>query len=395
MIARTMGTVPVTALGLPVADGLSVVPDFEQLASTDPDWGELTEAYAQTPLLLSGLMRAYSRPEGAGQHLFAITMRKGGRLVGLATFRTKEQYVVSRPRLMKYRTVEFSLPDVVTPDFVVRPDHRRQFVEGALSTLFDDIGCQTALLTLPSGSPNVAVLKSWCRKRRMGIWSSITSSHAVVNVKGPWSSYQATLSHEFIRTTMKSKRRLEREGRLTLQRGVVDNQTVVEEMLEVDRHSWKEDWRRDVGKERDDDILETFLDCYKFSPGAKHIPKFWLMKLDGTPIAFSTSTIIGRVAYLMKTSYDLRYSRFSPGTVLLLRMFQDLFESGEVSSMDFFTMQDYQRSWKPEVFTREAFLIDGRHGAIGTLAKVARSRYGRVVMKKLRTRHQSQGIQDE
>ena len=382
-------------------DGLAIISDFNRLASMHAEIGELAEAYAPTPFFLTGLLKAYFKPAGKGLFPFAITMKDKGRLVGIAAFRAKDQHLLSRPRLVKYRTVEFLLPDVVTPDFLVLPDYRQRFVEGALSTLFGTVGCQTALLTLPTGSPNAPIMKSWCLRRGMGVWSSRTSSHAVVKAGGPWSSYQASLNRQFIRGAMKSKRRLEREGRLTISKGVVDNQGVIDKILEVDRHSWKEEWRKGEGRNEEgtteegrDEMLEAFLYYYRNSSGFRFLPRFWLMELDGKPISFSVITVMGRVAYLGKTSYDLRYAHYSPGTVTLACMFQDLIESGEVSSMDFFTMQDYQRHWQPEELTRDAFFIEGRKGAIGRLVKVARGRLGRMMLSKLRQKPRREAAQE-
>ena len=391
-----------TVQGPSAADGLAVISDFSRLASMEADLSKLAEAYSPTPFFLAGLLRAYFKPGGRDQFPLAITMREKGRLVGLAAFRAKDQYLLSRPRLMRYRSAEFLLPDVVTPDFVVSPDHRREFVEGVLSTLFDNLGCQTALLILPTDSPNIAVMKSWCRMRRMGVWSSRTSSHAVIQVSSDWPSYQASLGSWFVRGVMKSKRRLEREGRLKITSGVVDNQAVIDEILEVDRHSWKEGWRKGKGKtaegtteEGTDEMLETFLNYYQHSPPSGMVPRFWIMELDGRPISFSVVSVMGKVAYLGKTSYDLRYAHFSPGTVLLARVFQDLFESEKVSRMDFFTMQDYQRHWQPKELTRDAFLIDGHKGAIGALARLARSRYGKPFIRKLRRRSTHEDTQGD
>jgi len=393
-----MGTAVEAVRESPAADGFTIVSDLSQLMTMRTDWNELVKACAPTPFLLVELMRAYFKPGTRGSHPLAIVMREKGRLIGIAAFQTKIQYLLEKPRLLKYRTAEFLLPDVLTPDFVVRPNHRRQFVEGVLSTLFDTVGCQTALLILPTGSPNVAVLGSWCRRRGMGVWSSITSLHPVVKVRGTWNDYQASLGRQFIREVMKSKRRLERKGQLTMIKGVVDNQAVVDKILEIDRHSWKEDWksRRNArGIKGGDDMLEGLLDYYKNSPGSELIPKCWVMELDGKPIAFAIFTTMGKIAYLEKTSFDLRYQYFSPGTCLHLSLFQALFDSKEVTNMDFLSMHEYMRHWRPEELTREAFLIEGRKGAVGTLVKAARSRYAKMVLQKVRRASHHEEIEDE
>jgi len=402
MSDRTVDAVSQSLQGTPGENGLTIITNLDRIEAMDGELSDLTEAYAPTPFFLAGLLRAYFKPGEKNQTPFAIVMREKGRLVGVAAFRAKDQYLLPKPRLMKYRTAEFLLPDVVTPDFLVRPDCRQRFVEGVLSTLFSTVGCQVALLTLPTDSPNMAVMKSWCRRRKLGVWSSRTSSHAVLKVDCTWQTYQASLGRDFIRGAMKSKRRLEREGALKISKGVVDNPEIIDKILEVDRHSWKEDWRKGEGKaiegtteQGTDEMLEAYLNYYRISTRPRFLPRYWLLELNGKAISFAVITVMGNVAYLGKTSYDLRHSHFSPGTVVLACMFQDLFESGEVSRMDFFTMQDYQRHWQPEELTRHAFLIEGRKGAIGALASAARTRYGTLVFRNVRRRLQHESVRSE
>jgi hypothetical protein len=88
---------------------------------------------------------------------------------------------------------------------------------------------------------------------------------------------------------------------------------------------------------------------------------------------------MGRVAYLVKSSYDERYKRFSPGTVLLMRIFRQLFESGDVSRIELFTFYDYMKSWIPEEAERETFFIENHRGPFKLLVGIKRRRFAKQV----------------
>jgi hypothetical protein len=373
---------------------LSVVFDFNRLAAMHSDWDSFVNSFAPSPFFLMGLLKTYFRSGGKGPRPFAVVMSEGERPVGLAVFQMKNRYILWKPRLFKYSSVKFLLHDAWSPDFVVRPEHRQAFVEGTLTLLFDTLGCRSASLTLPSDSPNVPILRKWCTGRGMvvqhdpGADQPQHGKHAVLSVRGTWDSYLESRRKKYVQNYRRSERRLARAGRLRVSSGRVENQAVVDKIMQIDRNSWKQEWRRRRGA-GDDTSLAGILDYYRNAPASKFCPKFWLLELNGEPLAFSLATILGGVAYVPKASYDARYKHFAPGKVLDMRVFHDLYESGSVSWIDFFTLYDYMRPQTSETLSRETFMFENHRGPFKLLMRARRSKYAAEVWGAVKRRSPS------
>jgi hypothetical protein len=372
---------------------MSVETDPDGLAAMYPDWDRFVGSFAHSPFFLLDLLRTYlvnGRAPAKHGHRFAAVLSEGGKPVGLAAFRLADSYIFWKPRLFKFRSAKFVLPDFWSPDFVAEPEHKRQFVEMVMSLLFDRLGCSSATLALPSESPSVPLLLKWCTTRGMAMSRSPGVDHprhAMLSVQGTWDDFLSSREKNFVRRYLISERRLDRAGRWGVTFGKIDSQDVVDKILEVDRRSWKQKWRderrdrewmREWGADTDEDLVRV-LDFYRFAPTSEFCPIYWLLELDNRPISFCVAIIMGGVAYLIKASYDEQYRRFSPGTVLLMRAFRQLFESKAVSRIEFFTFYDYMQPWTSEKAERETFLIENHRGAFKLLMGIRRSMLVRQV----------------
>jgi len=343
---------------------LTMVSDFNRLESMHRDWDTFLDQLAPSPFFLLGLLRTYFSDYGAAKEWrpIAFVMSEGDRLLGLAAFRTADDYVLRRPKLFRSRRVEFLLPDLLSPDFVARQEYLKEFVGRVMPVLFDRLGCQSARMTLPSGSPSALLLRQWGRSRGMTIRSEPGQRHAVLNVVGTWQQYLNSLGRKHVQNCERLERRLDEIGKWDVRCERVDSPAVVERVLEVERNSWKQRFRDDLGRPDDQD-LKGILDYYRYSPGSRFCPLVWLLELNGKPVAFASEIRLGGVAYQPKASFDESFSDLSPGKILDMKMFQALFESGSVSRLEFFTFYDYMRQWNPEVRGRETIVIEN-HGAL-------------------------------
>lgn len=353
--------------------------DFSRLESMYPDWDRFVDSYAVSPYYLSGFLRSYfveSVTEAKRRRRFVVMMKEGGKPVGLAAFQINESYILWRPRLFEFRTAQFLLPDSWSPDFVAQPDRRIEFVERALSLLFDRLGCRSVSLTLASDSPTVPILTDWCEKRKMALQRHPHPRHpwhATVRVQGTWEVFLKSLGKKYIQNYRRSEHRLDEAGswRVTCQR--VDNQSVVDKVLEIDRHSWKQTLRNERG-ESDDPEMARILDFHLRTPGSEFCPLAWFLELNGKPIAFALVMILGGIAYQPNASYNASYRYLAPGKVLDMKMFQDTFAKGQVKRMEFFTSHDYMKAWAPQIKRRDTFVIENHRGPFKMLLALRRSK---------------------
>ena len=354
-----------------------MVTDFNRLEAMCYDWDSFMELHAPSPFFLMGLLKNYFDDcEAATSECrpLAFVMSQGNRPLGLAVFRIVDDYILRRPKLFRFRRVEFLLPDVMSPDFVVQPEYLDEFVEGVLPFLFDRLKCKQARLTLPSGSPSALVLRQWSASRGVNFGSELGHRHAVLKVEETWEKYLKSLGKKYVDSCRRLERKLDEAGKWSVSCEKVESQALVDKVLEVDRKSWKQEWRKNRGEAEDRD-LAGILNYYRYEPRSRFCPLVWLLELNGKPIAFASVVILGGVAYQPKASYDESYSDLGPGKVLDMMMFRALFESGSVSHLEFFAFYDYMKEWAPEVKSRETVLIENYGRLYELLVRVKQSRW--------------------
>jgi hypothetical protein len=83
----------------------------------------------------------------------------------------------------------------------------------------------------------------------------------------------------------------------------------------------------------------------------------YLLLIGNQPVAFWYCSEYGRVLHLASTGYDPSHRSYEPGTVLLLRVFQDAIEAG-VERVDFgLGDADYKQRFGNEHFLEANFLL--------------------------------------
>lgn len=306
-------------------------------------------------------------------------MTADGRLVGIAAVKMRG---ILGARIARFLTVFGS-------DFVADPRYRGAFVSNTVRFLMKDVRCQILDLTFPSESPNLDLLKKSCVSLRLELQNSplgkFYREHTVLQVVGTWDEFRKARGSNFVRHYGKIERKLASAGKWRIERLIIDGPDSVDKINTVERNSWKNAWRKERGIDRDSG-LEPYLSFWKSkSSDRMSLPKLWLLFLDNEPIAYAIVLQLNGIALLCKTSYDDRYGELYPGDYVQNAVIQDLFNSGEVSKIDFLTALDYHRRWTPFRLTRERVTISHGVPLLSPLLMTAgRNRNIRTVYQSLR-----------
>jgi len=144
------------------------------------------------------------------------------------------------------------------------------------------------------------------------------------------------------------ERILDRAGlwRITCIKNEDKESDAFERILEVEKTSWKEMWRIRMGTEMDEDLLLIWS-------GAQHTaatePDFkwraWFLELNDQTLAYSLVLQYKETAFIIKTSYNSCYKRFSPGICVNNAAIHELFNEGHVRDIDFSTDLPFMRTW--------------------------------------------------
>ncbi len=107
------------------------------------------------------------------------------------------------------------------------------------------------------------------------------------------------------------RRALEREGELTLR--VDTSGRDLDEVLALEASGWKS---RESTAITSDARTESLYREFAAAAAAKGWLRLYLLELDGAPIAADYGCVLGGSGFLLKTGFDERYGRLSPGFVL-------------------------------------------------------------------------------
>lgn len=117
----------------------------------------------------------------------------------------------------------------------------------------------------------------------------------------------------------------------------------------------------------------------------------YLLRSKGEPIAFAVGTQWNGRYSLEEIGYDTRFAEFSPGTVLLLNMLDDMFERNRPEMLDFgFGDGAYKQLFGTDSTTSGTRLIVSRR--LGPAFKLAVNRFGAWVENQARSVLKSTGL---
>ncbi|HND52413.1 MAG TPA: GNAT family N-acetyltransferase, partial [Pirellulaceae bacterium] len=117
----------------------------------------------------------------------------------------------------------------------------------------------------------------------------------------------------------------------------------------------------------------------------------YLLKSKGEPVAFAVGTQWNGRFSLEEIGYDTRFAEFSPGTVLLLNMLDDMFERNRPEVLDFgFGDGAYKQLFGTDSTTSGTRLIVSRR--LGPAFKLAVNRFGAWIENQARSVLKSTGL---
>ncbi len=361
---------------------ITSIGELERIAT---QWDSFVIDRGTNPFFLSGYMKhfmGHSRMEG-WRPLILVGM-SGEAVVGIAAFKTR--------RTLGVKAAEFIVPASYSPDFLADPLHRQSFPMESLEFLIDKSGCQLAELVLPSHSPYVKVIKRWSSARRISyreLPPRRLMAHSILPVVDTWVDFTRARGRDFARHYTKIERKLREKGKPAIDSTGINRPEVVKRVLELDKKSWKEEWRKKKGDLIDLD-LEMLLGYWNRSSkmGLEYCPRVWFLELDGEPIAYAIALRFKKTAFLIKTSYDSSLSKFYPGDYVQNIVLRDLFDSKRISLIDFHTRLPYHRRWTTLYLNRERIRLCRRSVLSAFLAmsdwNQASSRLSKAILYRIR-----------
>jgi CelD/BcsL family acetyltransferase involved in cellulose biosynthesis len=174
-----------------------------------------------------------------------------------------------------------------------------------------------ARLTLPgvpAASPSVAIASE--ALRAVGYRVAVTREQLSPYVELPesWEELLAMLSRNQRSQVRRHRKRLEREGRLAFRTATgPDLDGALDRFFQLEASGWK--GAAGTAIQSDSRAVRLYTD-FAHAAASRGWLRLYVLELDGVTIAADYSCVLGDAAFLLKTCYDERFARLSPGMVL-------------------------------------------------------------------------------
>jgi CelD/BcsL family acetyltransferase involved in cellulose biosynthesis len=195
----------------------------------------------------------------------------------------------------------------------------------------------------PAGSPVFQGLIETAAELGWGVTTTQMRNSPRLRITTDWASYLATRPKRVRKEWERKRRRLEEAGHVEFE--IVTGGEIaraMDEVLEIERHSWKEDRGTSFTAEEG---LDRFYGTLARRCAERGWLRLHLLRIDGRPAAFTFAVSYAGELLALKTSYDSRLRGASPGIVLMLHAVEQAFAEGMTSVN---LLGDASR-WKSEI----------------------------------------------
>jgi CelD/BcsL family acetyltransferase involved in cellulose biosynthesis len=304
-------------------------PYFPAEPALTEEWGSLASRLEALPYLQHGWAEAWWRAFGTGEpELRAV--RRAGRLAGVLP-------VARRNKILE------SPANYHTPGFGLLAEDRESAAALA-EALFIDQPTHVSLTSLhPEGtSLDTCRMAAEDAGYRVVVRPFLKSLY--LDVQGTWEDYEQELSNSLLRDMRKSRRALEREGKVTVDviRGGECLDDCLREAFIVEASGWKGAAGTAIQSDPRTQRFYTAIGRWAAETGSLRL---FMLRVDRRPLAMCFALQTHGICHLLKAGYDPAYGRYSPGKLLMHAMIKECFRSG-LSRIEFNgDAEPYKLSW--------------------------------------------------
>ena len=189
----------------------------------------------------------------------------------------------------------------------------------------------------------------------------------IIRLREDWDGFLQSRSRSSRKSIRRKLNRLRDSNSLEVREVALETSKnpVLDEILGVSERSWKAELNTDL---RSDHEGRNFLWQLIDELGPQGDATAWLLYDADTLIAYELHLSFHGVIYPIRADYDQEFSNLGPGSLLMARVLQLLFERGEYHTYDCCGNDyDYLLSWTDEILT----YIDLEFFSLGTRASLA------------------------
>jgi CelD/BcsL family acetyltransferase involved in cellulose biosynthesis len=291
---------------------VAIITEAEDLEAITKDWADLADrtlvpAGSAEPAWLTPIFTHLGSPKGAR----IMTIRHGGRLTGLF------------PLARRSALLESTLTTPLTFSGVPMIDRDRW--RGVFTAFLEAIGKRSVLFReVPSDGPFWDMLSDVADTLNLPVAVLDQWERAAFMAEAPFEEW---FENNFERKRRKEYRRL--WSRLSDMGDLdffswepgMELDPWISDLMALEAKGWK--GRRGTALAQDRAMADAFAEAIKRLAAAGQL-RFWMLALNGRPIAMMTGMLAAGQGWLGKIAYDEEFAKFSPGVHLILNVTEDL-----------------------------------------------------------------------
>jgi CelD/BcsL family acetyltransferase involved in cellulose biosynthesis len=344
---------------------IRVISEAKELVHLENQWNAIVKKSSNNPFLLFGFVKYTMIHETKSGNPLVVIISEGKNIIGIAPLKMKTIFGGRR-------RVEFLQSDW-SSDFIFDRKYRKTCAEYICEFILKNLKCNSARFVFSHDSPNLSFFLRHCKLRRIRLAVYPEKGRRIVPLTSTWVEFEASRPRSRRKNIRRLKRNFSKVGswKVTCIEGNQQSE-VSKRIFEVEKKSWKETWRDQRGKT--DWHLPIILKASKELSEKKQDFKLraWFLELEGKTIAYLLGIIYKKVAFLVKTSYDDQYRKFSPGIIAHSVVLQQLFEESQYEYIDFISDLKYLRDWANKCLSRVGVTI--ANGALSEIILVLKQK---------------------
>ncbi len=334
-------------IDLKMSFSILVISDIDRFAEMKEFWDRELNDKASNPFIFSNmLIEHYELSQKLGYRAFLVVFLSAGKILGFAPLVVKSRFGFKQA---------FNLHEYVYMDFFV-DSYREFFINILVNLLFGRFKCKSIELTFEEGSENQTVLEKICRRKGLRNYKVSTEGEAIITTDGNLKAFQNSLSRKRQKNLRKIARKINALGSWRIYETKLDSNSTAK-IWEVEKHSWKTKLQ---GKEKaiKNGGLQLILSVINQTNKSIFDSNVWFLEIENLPIAYQLVLNRKRTDYFVKTSFDSRFRKASPGIFLINNLIERGFREKNSDKIDFISNQPFMKNWKTVVKNRTKIIIE-------------------------------------
>jgi CelD/BcsL family acetyltransferase involved in cellulose biosynthesis len=282
--------------------GADVVVEIHgSFGALEDEWQALADRTGASPFLMPGWYRAWWETFGRGT-LEVLAVRRDGELAAVLPVQSRHGRVATLTNWHSPESGLLALDDVAAAAAV-----GEAFARARASIRFQLLDADNAAR---------APVETHAKARAWRTVSRLVAESPFVDLRSTtWPLYEQSLQRRFRKDLRRARRRLEEQGEVTMtthstRQGL---EAALDEAFAIEASGWKGTEGTAISSRFETLGFYTSMAVWAATLGLLRVT---FLRLDGTAIAADVGLCSGGAYYSLKSGYEPRFGRFSPGMLL-------------------------------------------------------------------------------